>query len=161
MFWFLIETPVGKQSMEICPPLANWRPKWPNFWMKTNQMNFNIFTNLLKLCLEGISNTMLLIIPKRGLAVCGWHEIHMENLGRNEDNNSFGRSREEGKPGKLLTLFIATASPHRTQVDQSCPDELKFQDWTMVQSCYGFCDRTMQEKMITWIPQMFPSLQEG
>ena len=89
-----------------------------------NQMNFNIFmaTNLLKLRLEGISNTMLLIITKRGLAVCGWHEIHMANLGRNEDNNSFGRSREEGKPGKLLTLFIATASPHRTQVDQSCPE---------------------------------------
>merc|ERR1719222_1654236 len=42
---------------------------------------------LLKLCLESISNTMLLIIP-----------------------------------GKLLALFIAAASPHRTQVDQSCPE---------------------------------------
>ena len=45
--------------------------------------------------------------------------------GTYEDNSS----QEEGKPGKLLTLFIATASPHRTQVDQSCPEkgEQKFQ----------------------------------
>ena len=42
------QKPVGKQSMEICPPLANWRPKWPNFWKQT-RCYFSVFMNRIQI----------------------------------------------------------------------------------------------------------------
>ena len=132
--------------MEICPPLANWRPKWPNFWMKS-KCQFCRPLLLIFISILTFSSSIL----KASLMPCSSSYLWMRSI-------------------DFRHLAIHTTFPHKPMHQ----NRHTWQTPAFPQS-YNFCqqdidwsvlswkkDLTSLWKLLmhTWIPQKFPSLRE-